>query len=90
MPAACQNETETKDIQRFPDDNRTGRKQESGSRPLTMNDLLGCWSGRGSVNASVNETGRNRLRLARRAVPLATTVDRAGDYEAASYDPPDG
>ena len=36
------------------------------------------------MNASVNETGRNRLRLTRRAVPLATMVDRAGDYEGAS------
>jgi hypothetical protein len=29
MPVACQNEAEATDIDRYPDDDRTGREQES-------------------------------------------------------------
>ena len=43
--------------------------------------------GRGSVNASVNETGRNRLRRTRGAMPLATTEHLSAHVSAHNGDP---
>jgi hypothetical protein len=37
VPATCQNEAEIRDIERYPDDDRTGRDQESSSWLPTVN-----------------------------------------------------